>query len=206
MPTSTAATMMRASSPGARPVELDGHAQRAARPHHGRQAHVDREACAPCGRPRTTARRSRGRACGSRARRADGAASPPHRRPCPSPCRPSAGCCAVPACHVDGLGRQQLVADHVERDLAGGARRDRNRHRVAGLIFGLVERDLEQVRRVGRRVRIEAGIEGDRGLRNARVLAGRRRGGSGPIARAARCGPACRRRRRRGRRATRAWS
>ncbi len=78
---------------------------------------------------------------------------------------------AVPGLHVGGHGGVKLVADNVERDLAGGARRDRNRHRLARRVFGLVERDFQQVRRVGGGIRVEAGVERHRRRRNAAVIA-----------------------------------
>ena len=69
-----------------------------------------------------------------------------------------------------GLG-DEPVADHRQRDLAGAPRGDGDGHGVAGLIFRLVQRDLEQVRRVGRGFGIPAGIEADRGLGSRRVRA-----------------------------------
>ena len=66
----------------------------------------------------------------------------------------------------------QPVADHVERNLAGGARGHGDRHAFAGHVFRLVERDFEQIRRVGARLRVPAGIEADRSQRPA-AIAGR---------------------------------
>ncbi len=43
--------------------------------------------------------------------------------------------CATPVFDVRGLGRKELVADHIERDLAGAARGDGDRHGVAGPVF-----------------------------------------------------------------------
>ena len=74
--------------------------------------------------------------------------------------------------HVLRDGRQQPLADHAERDLAGGARGDRDRHVVAGRVFRLVERDLEHVGRIGGRFGVPAGVEADRRHR-AVALAGR---------------------------------
>ena len=53
-------------------------------------------------------------------------------------------------------GGEELVADHGERHFAGGARGDRDGHAVARAVFRLVERDLEQVRRIGARFSVPA--------------------------------------------------
>ena len=66
---------------------------------------------------------------------------------------------------VDGLRRQQAVAEHVDGELAGRARIDRHRHGVAGLVLRLVDRGLQQVRRVGAAVGIPADVELHRGDR-----------------------------------------
>ena len=71
--------------------------------------------------------------------------------------------------NVHGLRREQTVADHIERQPSGGARRYRDRHGVARGIFRFVERDLEHVRRVGVGLDIVAGIERDRGDRTVRI-------------------------------------
>ncbi len=63
---------------------------------------------------------------------------------------------------------------------AGAARGDRDRHGVARLVFRLVERDFQQVRRVGAGFGVEAGIEADRGQRRRRVAGSTLRGDSGP--------------------------
>ena len=42
-------------------------------------------------------------------------------------------------------------------------------HRLAGLVVGLVERDFQEIRRVGIRLRIESGIEAERGYRTIRL-------------------------------------
>ncbi len=168
MPTSTAATTMRASSPAAEAVDLDRHAQRRVRPLQLRQLHVERQRAAPCGRSRTTARRWRGPACAAPARRADGARSRPHRRRCPSRVPTGTLMRAVPGCHLLGDRAEQPVADDVERDAAGGARGDRDRHRLARLVLRLVERDLQHVGRVGAGFGVPAGVEADRGHRPVR--------------------------------------
>ena len=66
---------------------------------------------------------------------------------------------------VDGLRRQQAVAQHVDGQLAGGARIDGHHHGVAGLIFRLVDRGLQQVRRIGAAVGVPADVELHRGDR-----------------------------------------
>ncbi len=66
---------------------------------------------------------------------------------------------------VDALGGQQAIAQHIDRQLAGGARVDRHRHGVAGGVFRLVDRGFQQVRRVGAAVRVPADVELHRGHR-----------------------------------------
>jgi hypothetical protein len=61
-----------------------------------------------------------------------------------------------PRLDMGGGGREQLVANHRKRDFARGPRRHRDGHAVARLIFGLVECDLEQIRRIGARFGIPA--------------------------------------------------
>ena len=70
-----------------------------------------------------------------------------------------------------GDGAEQLVAHDVERDAAGGARGHGDRHRVARLVFRLVERDLQHVGRVGAGFGVPAGVEADRGDRPVGVRA-----------------------------------
>ena len=98
-----------------------------------------------------------------------------------------------PGLHVGRRGGEQLVADDVERDLAGGARGHRDRHGVAGRVFGLVEGDLEQVRRVGGGIRVEARVERDRRRRNAAIVARDIEPVAAPGHRQRRYGPVCRR-------------
>ena len=71
--------------------------------------------------------------------------------------------------HVRRRLGDEPVADHRQRHRAGAARRHRDRHGVARLVSGLVERDLEQVRRVGRGLSIPAGIEAIGGKRALRI-------------------------------------
>ena len=66
---------------------------------------------------------------------------------------------------VGGLRRQQPVAEHVDGQLAGGARVDRHHHGVAGLVFRLVDRGFQQIGRVGAAVGIPADVELHRGQR-----------------------------------------
>ena len=72
---------------GIEAAELDGNLQRGAGPHQRRRRQVHLQACGPSCRCRTISGRSPGRASARRRHRAAGAASPPHRRRCPSPCR-----------------------------------------------------------------------------------------------------------------------
>ena len=68
-------------------------------------------------------------------------------------------------------GRDQPLADHVECDLAGGARGDGDGHRLARRVFRLVERDLQHVRRIGGSVGVPAGVE-RQGCHRSIALAG----------------------------------
>ena len=70
---------------------------------------------------------------------------------------------------VDGLRRQQAVAEHVDGELAGGAGIDRHHHGVAGSVFRLVDRGFQQVRRIGAAVGIPADVELHRGDRPVRL-------------------------------------
>ena len=60
---------------------------------------------------------------------------------------------------IDGLRRQQAVAEHVDRQLAGRAGVDRHHHGVAGGVFSLVDRGLQQVRRIGAALGVPADVE-----------------------------------------------
>ncbi len=73
--------------------------------------------------------------------------------------------CDWPSLTGDALGRQQAVAQHIDRQKAGGAGIDRNGHGVARQIFRLVDGGLQQVRRIGAAVGIPADIELHRGDR-----------------------------------------
>ena len=135
----------------------------------GRQVHVERERALRRGRWRTTARRWRGPACAAPAHRADGAASRPGRRRCPSRLPTVSGTCTAPCFDVLRTGCDHPIGEHIEREAAGSARGDRDIHGVAGFIVGLVERDLQEVGRVGARLRVEAGVESERGERAVRL-------------------------------------
>ena len=154
---------------GGEPADLDRNAQRAVRTQQRRQARGRRASvralrsienhCTPMARPgmrsacASSGRRKRGDHIGAAAPvAADRDAQPRGARR-----------------HVLRHGVNEPVADHVERDLAGGARGHRDRHALARHVFGLVERDLEQVRRVGARLGVPAGVEGDRGHRPVAV-------------------------------------
>ena len=63
------------------------------------------------------------------------------------------------------LGGQQPIAEHVDGQLAGERAIDRHHHGVAGLVFRLVDRGFQQVRRVGAAVGIPADVELHRGQR-----------------------------------------
>jgi hypothetical protein len=60
---------------------------------------------------------------------------------------------------VGARRREQLVTKHVDRDVAGRGRLERDGERFARAVFRLVERDLQQVRRIRTCLGIEAGIE-----------------------------------------------
>ena len=60
---------------------------------------------------------------------------------------------------VDGLRRQQAVAEHVDGELAGGAGIDRHHHGIAGRVFRLVDRGFQQVRRIGAALGVPADVE-----------------------------------------------
>ena len=162
MPTSTAATTMRASSPAASPATLTGMRSalfgrsscgRLMSSASVRALRLTANHCTPMARPgmRSALRIER------TAQRCDhiGAAAPVVADRNAQP-RGAGGTSWVTV-------RDQPVADHVERDLAGGARGDRDGHGLARRVFRLVERDLEQVRRVGARLGVPAGVEADRG-------------------------------------------
>ncbi|MGY3082003.1 hypothetical protein ACVWZZ_008411 [Bradyrhizobium sp. LM6.10] len=71
---------------------------------------------------------------------------------------------------VDGLRRQQAIAEHVDGQLAGAADVDRHGHGVARSVLRLVDRGLQQVRRVGAAVGIPADVELHRGHRAVSVI------------------------------------
>ena len=75
---------------GIEPAELDRNLQRGVRDAPAPAAKAPPAACGPSCRCRTISGRSPGRASAAPRHRADGAASPPHRRRCPNPCRPEA--------------------------------------------------------------------------------------------------------------------
>ena len=141
-------------------AQPDRYAQRAVRAHQARQRHLDAERACPL--------------VDREPLQADGAAGHAARRLVERTAqrRHHIGARAPVAADRDrdlrgarlhvlrGRG-QEPVADDIDRDLAGGARRHRHVHGVAGGVFGLVERDLEQVRRVGGGVGIEARVERD---------------------------------------------
>ena len=171
MPTSTAATTMRASSPAARPPIFTGMRKRAAGPRELRRLHAHGERA----RLAVDAEPLHADGAAGHALRAGVERTPQGRDDVSARAPVLADRNLQPRgarLHVLGHGRQQPLADHAQRDLAGGARRDRDRHAVAGRVFRLVEGDLEHVGRVGGRFGVPAGVEADRGDR-AVALAGR---------------------------------
>ena len=142
-------------------VKFDGHAQRGVRPDQRRHFHFERQ--------------SFRLAVDREPLHADGAAGHAlrHRIERPAQGGDDIGAVAPVAAdrhlqlgearlHVRGLRRDQAIADNIERDAAGGARGDRNGHRVARLVLALVERNFQHVRRIGAGVSVPAGVELDR--------------------------------------------
>ena len=158
MPTSTAATTTRASSPAANPSILIGTRSVVVRTPKLRELHVERErARLAVDREPLHANGAAGHALGFRVER------PAQRRnhigaiaPVFADIELDAGGAGL---HVLGDGCHKPIADDIERDFARGARGDCDHHRLAGLIFRLVERDFEHVGRVGGCLRVPAGIE-----------------------------------------------
>ena len=206
MPTSTAATTMRASSPGVSPPSLTGMRSVRVRPHAASaDSRFDRQrARLAVDREPLHADGAAGHALGLRYRAA-GARWPPHRRRCPSRCRPARAMRAVPGWHVLRHRVDEPVADHVERDLPAVRAVTATVMLSPARVFRLVERDLEQVRRVGAGLRIPAGVERHRGHRAVAVAGRHFEPIAAPLHRQPRCAPACRRRRRAGRRRRAAW-
>ena len=133
---------------GSKPCKLDRYIKRIVGPHGGRQLHiereralrtVDREPLHADGAPRHTLRRGIERT--TQGRDQIGAGAPAladgerhgHR----------------PRFDVLRDRRHQAVGEHVEREAAGGAHGHRNVHGVAGFKVVLVERDLQQIGRIG---------------------------------------------------------
>ena len=88
MPTSTAATVTCASSPGASPATVIGSCQRLARLARSAGASSATSSLRASRRWRTRRARWRGRACACAGRRAADGPAPPHRRPRPNRRRP----------------------------------------------------------------------------------------------------------------------
>jgi hypothetical protein len=102
----------------------------------------------------------RGRAGAGPQRRAAAAELRRHNRRYPNRAQPGRGSGWFRAARP-GDGGDQPVGDNVEHHLAGGPRRDRDHHGVAGAVLRLVQRGFQEVRRVGVRLRIESGIEAE---------------------------------------------
>ena len=161
MPTSTAATTTRASSPDGQAGELDRHAQRRARPHRRGQLHVDGE------RVRDLVDREPLHADGPSRHALRGRVE---RTP---QCRDHVGARPPIAAHVKAHARgagldvlrlagDEPIGEDIHRQPARGPCGHRDVHRLARLVVRLVERDFKQIGRVRRRIRIEARIESDR--------------------------------------------
>ena len=74
--------------------------------------------------------------------------------------------------YLGGLARQQPIADDIEGKPAGAARGHRDRHAIARPVLALVERNFEHVGRIGVRLDIKAGVEGDRRHRPVGIAGG----------------------------------
>ena len=164
MPTSTAAIDDLGVFAGIEPAELDRNLQRRIRPHQRGRRQLDRKRArllvdAEPFQPDRAARHALGRGI---ERTAQGR----HHIGAGAPILADGNLDLRGAfLDIDGLRRQQPVAEHVDGELAGRARVDRHHHGVAGVIFRLVDRGLQKVRRVGAAVGIPADVELHRGDR-----------------------------------------
>ena len=148
MPTSTAATTTRASSPAARPASLIGTVSvelgRIVAGNFMSSASVCatlsiENHCTPMARPGHALRRRVERTAQGRDHIGAGA-------PVPADAQAHARGAGL---YVLRLAGDETIGEDVDREPAGGARGHRHIHRLARLVVGLVERDFQQVRRVG---------------------------------------------------------
>ena len=151
-------------------LDLDRHAQARARARQGGKAEIDRKRLRlaierePL-HPDGAAGHALGRNVERPQQRRDGVAAI-------APVAPDRDADSVYSrLHLPADGGDQTVGDDVEHHLAGGTRGHRDHHGVAGAVFRLVERGFQEVRRVGARRRIEAGIESEHGGRGGPVRA-----------------------------------
>ena len=154
MPTSTAATTTRASSPLLRPVSLIGTVNgEFGRIVAGifmssdkvRAARSIENHCTPIARPGM-------RCAGASSGTAQGRNHISARAPIAADRDVDARRARL---HILRLTGDQTIGENVDREPPGRARGYRYIHRLAGLVVGFVERNFQKIRRVGIRLRIE---------------------------------------------------